>query len=79
MISYEGKTRECANCGHVTNVHSHCATCDMTICEACDHTCEAERPAANAHVPPSFAQALNSWASIGNGLYVRTGTKRGRR
>jgi hypothetical protein len=42
MISYEGKTRECANCGHVTNVHSHCATCDMTFCEGCEHTCVDE-------------------------------------
>jgi hypothetical protein len=37
---YEGRRRECANCGHVTNVHSYCATCEMTICEACEHTCE---------------------------------------
>jgi hypothetical protein len=36
---YEGRTRECDNCGHVTNVYSHCSLCDMDICEGCDHTC----------------------------------------
>jgi len=38
---YEGRTRECDNCGHHTNVHSFCSTCEMTICESCDHTCFA--------------------------------------
>jgi hypothetical protein len=40
---YEGRRRECANCGHVTNVHSHCDVCEMTICEACEHTCEENK------------------------------------
>jgi hypothetical protein len=37
-------------------------------------------PTVNAHVHSTFAQALNSWASIGPGMCVRTGTgkKRGR-
>ena len=40
--SYEGRRRECDNCGHFTNVHSYCRTCDMNICEGCDHTCIEE-------------------------------------
>jgi hypothetical protein len=39
---YEGRRRECDNCGHVTNVYAHCAACDMDICEGCDHTCECK-------------------------------------
>jgi hypothetical protein len=39
MDSYEGPRRECDNCGHVTNVFAYYETCDMNICEDCDHTC----------------------------------------
>ena len=40
---YEGRRRQCSNCGTFTNVHTYCWTCDMTICEGCedDHTCIA--------------------------------------
>jgi hypothetical protein len=39
MFDYETPRRECANCGHFTNVFAYCDTCDMNICEDCDHTC----------------------------------------
>ena len=35
--SYEGKTRECEACGHVTNVHYSCDVCEKHVCEECDH------------------------------------------
>ena len=35
----EGRRRECANCGTVTSSFSYCWTCDMVICDGCDHTC----------------------------------------
>ena len=77
---YEGRQRECGNCGYFTNVHTYCPTCEMNVCEGCEdhHTCARKEP--NAHVHPVFAQTLNSWASIGPGLYVRTAPrKKGRR
>jgi len=37
--NYEGRVRECSNCGTVTNVFSYCEACDENICEGCDHTC----------------------------------------
>lgn len=38
---YEGRRRECDHCGHFTNVHTYCYTCEMNVCEGCqdDHTC----------------------------------------
>jgi len=33
---YEGKTRECDTCGHFTNVHHLCDTCEKPVCEDCD-------------------------------------------
>lgn len=42
--------------------------------------CNPQRPeTVNAHVHSTFAQALNSWAMIGNGLYVRTAPRKNRR
>jgi hypothetical protein len=37
----EGHRRECSNCGRFTSDFSYCETCDMTICEGCEHTCIA--------------------------------------
>lgn len=76
--SYEGRQRECGNCGHFTNVHAYCPTCDWNMCERCEdyHDCP-KAPAPNAHVHPVFARALNV-ACIGNGLYVRTAARRTR-
>jgi len=34
--SYEGKTRECESCDHVTNVHHSCEVCNNPVCEKCD-------------------------------------------
>ena len=35
----EGRRRECANCSHITSVFTYCWTCEMTICDGCEHTC----------------------------------------
>jgi hypothetical protein len=46
--SYEGRTRECEVCGHITNVHALCDDCDASICENCEiqeddkHFCSVE-------------------------------------
>lgn len=42
---YEGRRRECDNCGHFTNVHTYCLACEMHVCEKCEdfHTCVEEK------------------------------------
>ena len=35
-LNYEGHTRECPNCAHVTNAHSDCDACQAHICEDCE-------------------------------------------
>ena len=41
---YEGRQRECLNCGHFTSVHMYCSLCEQSLCEACEdtHVCEEQ-------------------------------------
>jgi len=41
--TYEGQTRECSGCGHVTNVHADCDACQTHICENCERRGAAGR------------------------------------
>lgn len=36
---FEGCRRECSNCGRLTSDVSYCETCNMVICDGCEHTC----------------------------------------
>lgn len=45
-------------------------------CPVCAKTLAAQKDTVNAQVHPVFQQALNSWASIGPGLYVRTANRK---
>jgi len=35
----EGRGRVCDNCGERSTDTAYCATCDMHVCDGCDHTC----------------------------------------
>jgi hypothetical protein len=80
---------ECGNCGHTAKELRHVPEFDYMGCERCYHEAiqiierEARESQAetiqwtpNFHVHPAFSSALNSWASIGNWLYVRTAPRK---